>query len=195
MKRDLHRMFGMEGRHTIRRHRRRHGDEEWAAERMHRGGRRRVLDSEDLRLVLLSLIAEQPRHGYDLIRAVEAMTGGSYAPSPGVVYPALSVLQDMGQIEEAGSEAGRKAFAITEEGRTEIARSDDRLQALTSRLGALASMQERTDAAPVRRAMDNLRTALRQRLMAGEPDPELPHRIAEILDEATRRIERLNARS
>ena len=82
-----------------------------AGESSGRGGRRRVFDANELRLVLLKLIADQPRHGYDLIRAIEDLTGGSYAPSPGVVYPALSILQDLGQIEEVLSEGPRKAFS------------------------------------------------------------------------------------
>ena len=77
------------------------------------GGRRRLFDSGELRLVLLKLISDQPRHGYDLIRAIEELTGGAYAPSPGVVYPALSVLQDLGHIEGAEAESSRKAFSIT----------------------------------------------------------------------------------
>src|SRR4051812_28811707 len=82
-----------------------------------RGGRaRRMFDSGELRLVLLKLIADQPRHGYDLIRAIEEMTGGAYAPSPGVVSPTLTMLQDMGHIEEQATEGARKAFAVTAEG-------------------------------------------------------------------------------
>ncbi len=64
-------------------------------------GRRRMFEGGELRLVLSKLIVDEPRHGYDLIRAVEDMTGGQYAPSPGVVYPTLTLLQDMGLIEEA----------------------------------------------------------------------------------------------
>ncbi|MEO1158773.1 MAG: PadR family transcriptional regulator, partial [Pseudomonadota bacterium] len=71
-----------------------------AYRKMHRraagGRRRRPLDHGDLRLLILSLIAEQPRHGYDLIAEIEARTGGTYKPSPGVMYPALAVIQDMG---------------------------------------------------------------------------------------------------
>src|SRR5690606_25340682 len=65
-----------------------------------RGGRRRLFDGGELRLVLLKLIGDQPRHGYDLIREIEDKTGGAYAPSPGVIYPTLTLLADMGLIEE-----------------------------------------------------------------------------------------------
>src|SRR4051812_32135574 len=65
------------------------------------GGRqRRMFDGGELRLVLLRLIADEPRHGYDLIRAIEELTGGAYAPSPGVVYPTITLLDEMGLIEE-----------------------------------------------------------------------------------------------
>ena len=76
-----------------------------------------MFESGELRLVLLRLIADEPRHGYDLIRAIEELTGGEYAPSPGVVYPTLTLLQDMGLIEEARGEGARKPFQVTDEGR------------------------------------------------------------------------------
>src|SRR5271154_3207307 len=80
------------------------------------GGRRRMFDGGELRLVLLKLIADKPRHGYDLIRAIEELTGGAYAPSPGIVYPTLTMLNEMGLIEEPLADGARKQFAITPEG-------------------------------------------------------------------------------
>ena len=74
------------------------------------GGRRgRMFDGGELRLVLLKLIADAPRHGYDLIRQVEELTGGAYAPSPGIVYPTLTLLGDMGLIEERQAEGRAQA--------------------------------------------------------------------------------------
>jgi DNA-binding PadR family transcriptional regulator len=81
------------------------------------GGRgQRMFGQGDLRLVLLALIAEKPRHGYDLIRAIEEKFGGAYAPSPGAVYPTLTLLveQDHLQSEEVGG--GKKLYTITPEG-------------------------------------------------------------------------------
>ena len=71
------------------------------------GRSRRMFDGGELRLVLLKLIADAPRHGYDLIREIEAMTGGTYAPSPGVIYPTITLLDEMGFIEEQRSEGAR----------------------------------------------------------------------------------------
>ena len=98
---------------------------DWSAEFGRGRGRPRpaprMFESGELRLVLLKLIADQPRHGYDLIRAIEELTHGSYAPSPGVVYPTLTMLQDMGLIQEAAAEGARKAFAVTPEGEAHLA--------------------------------------------------------------------------
>lgn len=155
------------------------------------GGRRRVFDSGELRLVLLRLIADQPRHGYDLIRAIEARTGGAYAPSPGVIYPTITMLQDMGHIDEVKAEGARKAFAISEEGRTHLAERQDEAEALLARLDQLGVVAAKTDGGPVRRAMMNLRTVLHQRLGEEAVETDTLHDVAEILDEAARRIERL----
>ena len=111
-------------------------------------GRRGVFDGGELRLVLLKLMAEQPRHGYDLIRAVEALSGGGYAPSPGVVYPTLTMLQDMGMVEEVKSEGARKAYAVTEDGLTHLAERAGEIDALFARLAAITARYERTDGAP-----------------------------------------------
>lgn len=70
--------------------------------------------------MLLKLIADQPRHDYELIRAIEELTGGAYVPSPGVIYPTLTLLQDMGRIEEAVAEGPRKPFAVTADGTAEL---------------------------------------------------------------------------
>src|SRR3954452_5839758 len=96
--------------------------------------RRRMFDSGELRLVLLKLIADQPRHGYDLIRAIEELTGGEYAPSPGVVYPTLTLLQDMGLIEEAAGERPRAPFQITEAGRAYLEENAQESEELIARL-------------------------------------------------------------
>ena len=153
------------------------------------GGRRRGLyDSEELRLVLLSLIAEQPRHGYDLIREIEERTGGQYAPSPGIIYPTLTMLQDMGLIVESDAAGTRKVYAATPEGTAHLAEKKDEVAALLARITELASAQK-GDRAPVRRAMRNLHAALAEKVARSDND-ELMHKIAALLDEVTQKIER-----
>lgn len=156
-----------------------------------RGGRRRMFESGEFRLVLLKLIADQPRHGYDLIRAVEELTQGSYAPSPGVVYPTLTMLQDMGLIEEAGEGGSRKAYAATAEGVAHLKEKAEEVEALISRLSGLGEGRRKAGGAPVKRAVGNLLSALWHRVASGEMDEERLHEIAAILDETAQKIERL----
>jgi len=156
-----------------------------------RGDRRRMFDSRELRLLLLKLIADQPRHGYELIRAIEELSGGRYAPSPGVVYPALAMLQDLDHIKEAASQGARKAFEATPAGAAELAANAEKVEALLARLAALATLRGRMDAGPVRRAVENLKSVLRNRLVGGEVTKDQLHDIAAIIDDAAQRIERL----
>ena len=144
-----------------------------------------------MQLVLLKLIADQPRHGYELIRAIEELTGGAYVPSPGVIYPTLTLLQDMGRIEEATADGQRKPFAVTADGTAELEAKKQEVEVLFARLAKFASMRERTDGGPVRRAMGNLRTVLLDRLGREAVQTETMHEVAAILDEAARKIERL----
>jgi DNA-binding PadR family transcriptional regulator len=155
------------------------------------GGRRRIFDSGELRLVLLKLIGDQPRHGYDLIREVEALSGGAYVPSPGVVYPTLTLLADMELIDEAKSEGSRKLFAITEAGTAHLAERTAEVEALIARLAELGQRREKTEGGPVRRAMLNLRQVLHQRLADADVSAETLHEVAAILDTAAQKIERL----
>jgi DNA-binding PadR family transcriptional regulator len=154
------------------------------------GGRRRMFDGGELRLVLLKLIADKPRHGYDLIRAIEERTGGAYAPSPGIVYPTLTLLSEMGLIDEQLAEGARKQFAVTPEGTAHLAEHDAEVVAMLARLDALGAMRERTDAVPIRRAMHNLRSVLMSRLGDGL-DKERMLEATALIDEAARKIERL----
>lgn len=156
-----------------------------------RGERRRMFDSGELRLVLLKLIADEPRHGYDLIRQIEELTGGAYAPSPGVIYPTLTLLDDMGQIEAQQSEGAKKLFAITDAGRAELEANVDVVDAAIARLTAVGEETQRTDSASVRRAMGNLRQVLMDRLGDRDLDKAALHDIVALIDEAAQKIERL----
>ncbi|XOU69479.1 PadR family transcriptional regulator [Sphingomonas sp. VDB2] len=155
------------------------------------GGRRRLFDNETLRLILLKLIADEPRHGYELIRAIEALSGEAYAPSPGVVYPTLTMLAEMDLIVEEPSEGSRKRFAITDAGAAQIAERQAALDLALARLASLAQKAERVDGGPVRRAMHNLRFAVQQRLEKEGADNQTLFDIAALIDEAVNKIERL----
>ena len=167
---------------------RRGGRPDGAGRRM--GGRgRRMFDQGDLRLVVLFLIGEMPRHGYELIREIEARTGGLYAPSPGVIYPTLTLLEELGFITQQVSDGARKLFAISDAGSAELAREAQTVAMLVKRMAATGS--DTADGAPVFRAIHNLKMAVRGRLMRAGTDQETILAAAALLDEAAAKIERL----
>lgn len=158
------------------------------------GGRRRGkrFAGDELRLLVLALLADGPRHGYELIRAFAEKSGDAYSPSPGVLYPLLTLLEDMERVAEVPSAGStRRSYALTDAGRTELEAAKEQVAALFARLAAMAEDTARTDVAPVRRAMMNLRTATMQRLSREESDSKLGFDIAALLDEAAQKIERL----
>ena len=166
-------------------------DGDWGGGWGREGRKRRRFDSAELRLILLKLIADEPRHGYDLIRAIEEATHGSYAPSPGLVYPTLTMLQDMGLIEETASEGTRKVFAATDEGRAHLEERSDEVEKLIERLSALGEGRRKAGGAPIARAVRNLLAALWGRATREDMNDDRLHEIAAILDDAAQRIERL----
>ncbi|WP_420605983.1 PadR family transcriptional regulator [Novosphingopyxis sp.] len=159
-----------------------------------RGRRRgRVFGSGELRLALLRLIADEPRHGYQLIKAIEELSGGTYAPSPGAVYPTLSLLEDEGAVRElcAAEDEPRKAFEATAAGREELDRRAEEAAAVLARVGALGEEQRAAPNRQLHRAMENLRNALRVHRHGDRLDQQLVEQVVDIVDEAARRIERL----
>lgn len=168
------------------------GDERGEGYRGRRGGRRgRMFASGELRLALLALIAENPSHGYELIKAIEEMTGGDYAPSPGAVYPTLQLLEDEGAIEEAEAEGAKKPFAVTAQGSEELEDRRDEVKALLRRLGRHGERTTTVRSHDVFRAMGNLGSVLKNRAKAGKLDEETINQIVDMIDEMAKRIERL----
>lgn len=157
------------------------------------GGRRaKRFDGEELRLMVLGLIGEEPQHGYQLIRAFADRSGEAYKPSPGVLYPLLTMLAEMGLIAEVeGVEGGKRRYALTPEGEAELAQKRESIDALLARLAALGQMEGRPDRAPVHRAVHNLRHAIMERLGRDGASQDLGFEIAALIDEATQKIERL----
>src|SRR5262244_1941712 len=152
----------------------------------------RMLAQGDLRLIALALIAEQPRHGYEIIKVLEEKTAGWYSPSPGIVYPTLTYLEEVGYVT-AQSEGAKKLYTITAEGRAHLeANRDladtvlDRLTAIGERVARWRRMSGREDdrrAVPplVEAALGNLREAALTRVDA---DAEAEARVVEILARA-----------
>ena len=153
-------------------------------------GRRRMFEGGELRLVLLKLIADEPRHGYELIKAIEDLTGGDYAPSPGIVYPTLTMLEDMGLIAEKKSKDSKKIFEATKEGRAHLEENSEEVEELIGRLEEAGSHRRRNHRPEMGRAVGNLMTALKNRVAHEGWNEALLHEVIDILDDAAQRIER-----
>lgn len=149
-----------------------------------RGGR--FFGHGGLRLAILHLIGEQPRHGYDLIKAIEEASGGVYAPSPGAIYPTLTLLEEMGHVT-ASAEGGKKLYAITDEGRSFLEANRRMLDAMLARL---QGGSRRGRAPQIVRAMENLKTALRLRLVEGQLSEAEIDAIAAAIDAAATKVEK-----
>ena len=149
----------------------------------------RIFASADLRFLLLDLIAEKPRHGYELIKAIEEKFGGTYSPSPGVIYPMLTLLEETG-LATVTTEGTRKQYSITEEGRKELEENRSAVDEILERMAAVDSAARPTERDPqIMRAIHNFRMALS--LRAGNLTAEQRSRIVEIIDNAARNIEKV----
>ena len=171
-------------------HRAAHGGFGRHGERGRGGGGReaRLFEHGDLRLVIAALLAEKPRYGYEIIKELEERVGGGYSPSPGVVYPTLTLLEEMGQAAISEERAGRKLYTLTPEGQAALAANRAAADAVLARLDAGAHAR-RGPPAPVLRALENLQTAVRLKLKGQEATPEQIRTIADAIDAAARRVE------
>jgi DNA-binding PadR family transcriptional regulator len=163
-------------------------------ERGERGGERerggRVFEHGDLRWVVLALIAERPRHGYEIIKEIEERVGGAYSPSPGVIYPTLTFLEETGLIATQDSAGGRKLYAVTPEGVTQLEAHRASVEALFERMGRVRERSAGGLSPSVMRALENLRMAVRLKLSQGPLSEEQAQRLAEALDAAALAVER-----
>ena len=204
-------MFGMrsfadfEGRYAIGRHGRgRHGHHGFG-----RGGRHgmgggderpgRMLAQGDLRLIALALIDEQPRHGYDIIKVFEEKTAGWYSPSPGIVYPTLTYLEEAGYLTSQ-SDGSKRLYSITAEGRAHLkdnrAFADALIERLTAAGERMAQQRDEMDDGRhgsrmprlVRAAMENLRDVAVERL---KNDADAEAKVVDVLARAAAELRRV----
>ena len=156
-----------------------------------RGGRLgRFFAHGDLRLIILHLIAEKPRHGYEIIKAIEDQVGGSYSPSPGVIYPTLTHLEELGHVTVSAGDGAKKLHAITPEGTAYLDAHRSVLEALLSRMQEANRVLGGGPAPQILRAMENLRLALRLRLARGPLNGEQANAVAAAIDAAATSVER-----
>jgi DNA-binding PadR family transcriptional regulator len=160
---------------------------------------RRMLAQGDLRLVALALIAEAPRHGYEIIKLLEEKTSDWYSPSPGIVYPTLTYLEEAGYVT-ASTEGSKKLYTITDEGRAYLETNRDLVDTILDRLTALGERVNRWRRAArgereengtlpplVEAALAHLRDTVGKQL---ENDEEAEARLVEILARAAMELQR-----
>ncbi|HSS70811.1 MAG TPA: PadR family transcriptional regulator [Casimicrobiaceae bacterium] len=162
------------------------------------GGRK--LGSQELQLVILALLEEHPRHGYEIIKALEETSKGFYTPSPGMVYPALTYLEEVGYatVEAEGS---KKLYRITDAGLANLSENRELVDAMLAQLARIGNKMERVRQAFAgeesddigHRSVDEARRALRAALISklnASPSAEELQRVAEVLKRATEELKR-----
>jgi len=164
----------------------------------------RMVADGDLRLIVLALLERQPRHGYDIIKAIEDLTGGFYSPSPGVIYPTLTYLEEMGHAAST-AEGNKKVYSITEAGKRFLDENRDGVDSLINGLEALKAKmaqfrdwwdrdlshrsREDRDIPDVAAELNEARRALKAAIAAGiDSNADEQRRIAEILKRAASEI-------
>jgi DNA-binding PadR family transcriptional regulator len=170
-----------EGRHGPEGHRKR-GD---------RSGLGRFFAHGDLRLVILHCIAEKPRHGYEIIKTIEERVAGAYSPSPGVIYPTLTLLEELGYVMVSHSDGAKKLHAITPEGTLFLAANRSAVDALIARMTEASRAHGGGTAPQILRAMENLKLALRMRLARGPLDTVEINEVAAAIDAAAVNVEKI----
>jgi len=154
----------------------------------HRRGGGRVFDHGDLRWVVLGLLAEKPRYGYDIIKELENRVGGEYSPSPGVVYPTLTLLEEMGLATVSEQTGNRKLYTLTDEGRAQYELNKPLIESIMARIGGA---ERRGPPPAVVRALENLALAVRMRVRGRPLTDEQARAIADALDAAARTVEEI----
>jgi DNA-binding PadR family transcriptional regulator len=148
---------------------------------------RRVFDHGALRLLVLGLLGEEPRHGYEIIKLLKDRFQGSYSPSPGSIYPILAGLAEAGMVE-AQIEGTRKLFTLTTEGRAWLEQQRPEFEAIMAQLEATAAPIGQSDLGATIIAF---RRTLFTKMRRGALDGAQAIRLREILERARREIEAL----
>jgi DNA-binding PadR family transcriptional regulator len=151
----------------------------------------RMFDQGDLKLVILRLLDEKPRHGYEIIKELEERSSGRYTPSAGAIYPTLTMLEDLGYAAATLEEGNRKVYAITEAGRAHLAENKPMADELFERVGQIGDAVFGDGVRPAREAMMQLLREFGGTMVNGRRTPEQVAAIADILRKAAQDIKNL----
>jgi DNA-binding PadR family transcriptional regulator len=146
-----------------------------------------MFDQGHLKFVILRLLEEKPRHGYEVIKEIEDRFGGAYAPSPGTVYPTLTLLEDLGYARARPEESGKKIYEITDEGRAHLAENQPLIDDIFSRIADFAQNIFGEPMMEVNRGLKDVAKAIYGAKTAGRT-PEQVKKIKEILEKAAAEI-------
>jgi DNA-binding PadR family transcriptional regulator len=152
----------------------------------------RVFEQGDLKWVILSLLDEKPRHGYEIIKALEEKSGGAYSPSPGTVYPTLTMLEEMGYARSVGEEGGKRVYEITAEGKKYLAEHSTTVDSIFERIARAVEPFFDRHMLDIHDAMRRVGRATYATAMKHSDSKETLTRISEILARATAEIDALS---
>jgi DNA-binding PadR family transcriptional regulator len=152
-----------------------------------RGGR--LFEQGDLKYVILRLLEEKPRHGYEIIKELEGRFGGSYAPSPGTVYPTLTMLEDIGYARVVPEEGGKKIYEITDEGRKHLAEHSNTVDDIFERIAKFVEGITDSPMRDLNASFQRLARATYKTATTHLDDKELIQRIREIVQKAAEEVE------
>jgi DNA-binding PadR family transcriptional regulator len=159
-------------------------------EHRHGGGRERLFDAGDLKLVILKLLSEQPSYGYQLIKTMEERLAGGYSPSAGVIYPTLTLLEEEG-LAASTVENNKKVYSVTPEGTQFLEENKRRVEGLFERLEEAGRGFQRGRSPEIMKAFQNLRGAVLARVTRGNATEEQIGKIAEAINAAAKAIDEL----
>ncbi|URQ60280.1 PadR family transcriptional regulator [Pantoea alhagi] len=156
----------------------------------HKKRKERLLDATEVRLLILRILETRPAHGYEIIKAIEEMSRGEYTPSPSLVYPNLTLLEEMGYVTAKMEDNNKKNHWITAEGKDFLEQQQAQLESVINRMQSLAVLANNRSLPEVQRAIHNMRTALNTRLSEENISQQSLYAIIDVLDEAAKKIER-----
>ncbi|HAI06115.1 MULTISPECIES: PadR family transcriptional regulator [Pantoea] len=152
--------------------------------------REKMLEASDIRLLMLHFLAQNAAHGYELIKSVEELSKGEYTPSPGIIYPNLTLLEEMEAIEVVDAQATRKAYRLTEAGEALLAANRDPIASLIARLSSLAILVNNRSIPAVEQAIHDLKMALNTRLAQQDISEAALQTLIAALQDAAEKITR-----
>ncbi|MDH2376842.1 MULTISPECIES: PadR family transcriptional regulator [Providencia] len=178
--------------HGEGRHGRGHGDDSQRG-RGRGKGLRRLFDHGDLHIMVLSLVAKKPSYGYEIIKDIQEASNGLYVPSPGVIYPTLTLLEEQGFLESQIVERNRKSFTITPEGSAHLAQNKEIEAVIARKLAKARDMQQGSNLAEdIEVAVSRFKALLRHKMVLKQLNEEQTRQIASIINDAVKQIEEVN---